>query len=79
MWMKPDRDKKGEEDGLLVGRKQVDSGWFDLCLSEHDSKRLNDKGAQSEDKRWNREVFVKQLTFTLSHTPSEAYSSWSAV
>lgn len=35
---------------LLFGREQVEPGWFDLRLSEHDGERLDDQSAQAEQK-----------------------------
>ena len=43
---------------LLFGGEQAESGWFHLCLSEHDGERLDDERAQPEDE-WRRCVSVR--------------------
>lgn len=40
-----------EVGGSLFGRKLVDSGCFNIRLSEHDGERLDDQGAQPGDKQ----------------------------
>lgn len=41
---------RGQVGRLLLCREQAESGWLLLRLSEHDGERLDDQGAQAEQK-----------------------------